>query len=77
VSSRATAKLKLSLAGGDDAFLRFLELMEEEAKREKELNAPRSAKLIEHEKAVEAEIVPIQVEETLHLAHRKTDGGPQ
>ena len=35
-------------------------MMEEEAKREKALNAPRSAGLINYEQAVEAEIVGTQ-----------------
>jgi hypothetical protein len=50
-------KEKKHILSMDDAFLRFLELMEEEAKREKALNAPRSAPLIDYEQAVEAEIV--------------------
>jgi hypothetical protein len=53
-------KEKKHILSMDDAFLRFLEQMEEDAKREKELNAPRSAKLIDHEQAVEAETVSIQ-----------------
>ena len=53
-------KEKKHILSMDDAFLRFLELMEEEAKKEKELNAPRSAQLIDYEQAVEAEVVPIQ-----------------
>jgi hypothetical protein len=59
----------------DDAFLRFLEQMEEDAKREKELNAPRKAQLIDHQQAVEAEIVSIQPDE--HVADRSADDGPQ
>src|SRR5215813_13325974 len=67
-------KEKKHILSMDDAFLRFLELMEEEAKRERELSAPRSARLINYEQVVEAEVVPSQQDETLHVTARNAGG---
>jgi hypothetical protein len=55
----------------DDAFLHFLEQMEEDAKREKELNAPGSARLINCEQVVDAEIAPNQADQPSYVAHRE------
>jgi hypothetical protein len=67
-------KEKKHILSMDDAFLRFLELMEEEAKRERELNAPRSPRLINYEQVVDAEVVPIQQHETFHVTDQNAGG---
>lgn len=50
-------KEKKHILSMDDAFLRFLDQMDEKAKRERELNAPRGQQLIDDKQIVEAEIV--------------------
>jgi hypothetical protein len=64
-------KEKKHILSMDDAFLRFLDQMDEKAKRERELNAPRGQQLIDDKQIVEAEIVPIQPDEPLHVAHQE------
>jgi hypothetical protein len=64
-------KEKKHILSMDDAFLRFLEQMEEDAKREKELNAPGSARLINCEQVVDAEIAPNQADQPSYVAHRE------